>query len=326
MPSSGIRLSSQLLREAMLPEAVSVDTRAVNERLAARLAVTPIPDSVAALRDAYARGELTLPVSPRSPRARTMTIAGPGGEIGLRIFVPDMVRGAYLHFHGGGWKAGTNDMWDSQLELIGREAGLVAVSVDYRLAPEHPLPAAIDDCIAAAHWLIDNAEAEFGASWLAIGGESAGAHLAASTVLRLRETGHGEAFQAVNLMYGCFDLSLTPSMRHGEDTILLNRKGVEILASDFCAGADPCDPKVSPLYADLAGLPPALVSIGTLDPLLDDSLFIYMRWLTAGNEAELAVYPGGVHGFTFLEGELSEEANLAVAQFLQAKQTVAVPA
>lgn len=326
MPDMGVRLSSQLLRDAMRAEAVSADTRAVNERLAARLAATPIPASVTALREAYARGELTLPVSPRSPRARTRAIAGPGGDIGLRIFVPDEVRGAYLHFHGGGWKAGTNDMWDSQLELICREAGLVAVSVDYRLAPEHPYPAAIDDCMAAAHWLIDNAEAEFGARWLAVGGESAGAHLAASVAIRLRDAGQAEAFQAVNLMYGCFDLSLTPSMRQGEDTILLNRQGVEVLASDFCGGADPRDPRVSPLYAKLRDLPPALISIGTLDPLLDDSLFLYTRWLTAGSEAELAVYPGGVHGFTFLEGELSEAANLAVARFLRSKQKVAIPA
>lgn len=320
MPDSGFRLSSKRLRDAMRPEAVSADTHAVNARLAARLAATPMPADLAVLRDAYARGELTLPVSTRSPRARTLTIAGPGGEIGLRILAPEVIHGALLHIHGGGWKAGTNDMWDAQLELVGREAGLAVVSVDYRLAPEHPYPAAMDDCETAARWLIDNVEARFGVSWLAIAGESAGAHLAASTLLRLRDAGQGDAFRAASLMYGCFDLSLTPSMLRGEDTPIINRPGVEALASAFCNGANPRDPRVSPLYADLASLPPALISVGTLDPLLDDSLFLHMRWLAGGNESELALYPGGVHAFNFLEGELAEEANLAAGRFLRSQR------
>jgi acetyl esterase/lipase len=272
------------------------------------------------LREAYANGTLTLPVSPRSPNARAASITGPGGEIGLRMFVPPEVRGAYLHLHGGGWKAGTNDMWDNHLEQLSRETGMAVVSVDYRLAPEHPFPAAIDDCVAAAQWLIERARPEFGADWLAIGGESAGAHLAASTLIRLRDAGQGGAFGAVSLMYGCFDLSLTPSMRRGEGTPILDRKGVEALAAGFCGAADPRDPRVSPLYADLSGLPPALFTVGTLDPLLDDTLFMYMRWLAAGNAAELAVYPGGVHAFNFLEGELAEAANRALIQFIRVAQ------
>lgn len=313
----GIWNGDQPLHDLFGPEAVSDDTHAVNQRLAAKLAAVVPPVDRAAMRDAYSRGELSLPVSPKSPNARSIVIPGPGGEIGLRILVPDSVRGVFLHLHGGGWTAGTNDMWDNYLELIGREAGLVAVSVDYRLAPEHVFPAAVDDCVAAAHWLIANAEKEFGVTWLAIGGESAGAHLAVSTLLRLRDAGQAGAFQAASIMYGAFDLSLTPSMRQGERAMIIDRGRVEALASGFAGKVDLRDPALSPLYADLTDLPPALVSIGTLDPLLDDSLFIHMRWQAAGNESQLAVYPGGVHAFNFLDGVLARDANEHAATFLR---------
>jgi acetyl esterase len=141
-----------------------------------------------------------------------MIISGPRGRIELRVLVPREVRGVFLHLHGGGWILGSNDTWDQQLELFGRAAGMVAVSPNYRLAPEHPAPAAVDDCVAVASWLILHAEKEFGTSWLSIGGESAGSNLAALTLLRLRDLGQGDAFRAASLLFGCFDLSLTPSV------------------------------------------------------------------------------------------------------------------
>ncbi|WP_374469614.1 alpha/beta hydrolase fold domain-containing protein [Phenylobacterium sp.] len=295
--------------------AISAETRAVNDAFASRLASIPPPADRNALRLAYASGDLSLPVGPRSPRARTLAIEGPGGQIGLRILAPPAPVGAYLHIHGGGWTAGRNDMWDSQLELLGAEAGMAAVSVEYRLAPEHPFPAGLEDCVAAARWLAANARSEFGTSWIAIGGESAGAHLAAATLLRLRDAG-SPLFRAANLMYGCFDLSLTPSMRAANQTLVIDRAKVEALVAQFRGAFDVRDPALSPLYADLTGLPPALFSVGTLDPLLDDSLFMHMRWRGAGNASQLAVYPGGVHGFHMLEGQLAREANLSVARFL----------
>lgn len=307
----------QPLRELFLSTAVSADTRAVNSRLAATLAAQPPPTNLVAIREAFARGLAGIPASPKSPRARTTTIPGPGGDIPMRILAPDQVRGAYLHLHGGGWIVGTNDMWDGPLERLGREVGLACISVGYRLAPEHAFPAAVDDCVAAALWLLDHAEEEFGASWLAIGGESAGAHLAVATLLRLREAGRGGSFRAANLLYGMFDLSLTPSVRRANATPVIDRAACEGFVAAFCGKADVRVPSISPLYADLAGLPPALFSAGTLDPLVDDSMFMHMRWQASGNESELAVYPGGVHGFNSLEGTLSEAANLRVSGFLR---------
>ena len=127
-----------------------------------------------------------------------------------------------------------------------------------------------------------------------------------------------DTMPTANLMYGCYDLSLTPSVRRAAGTPIIDRAKVENLVAGFHGGLPVRDPALSPLYADLTDLPPALFSVGTLDPLLDDSLFMHMRWQAAGNPAELAIFPGGVHGFHMLEGDLARAANQGVARFLRA--------
>ena len=313
------KLSPSDLSSLFRPEAISADTRAVHAGLARTLASLTPPADLPALRAAYVEGRLGLPASPRSPRARTLTIPGPGGPIALRILVPEVVKGVYLHFHGGGWMAGGNDTWDGILEGFGREAGMVAVSPDYRLAPEHPFPAAIDDGVAVAEWLLANGEAEFGTGWFSIGGESAGAHIAASTLIRLRDRGRADRFRAANLLFGCFDLSLTPSARRAPpDTVFVTREAMEQFTAAFAGDVDRRDPALSPLYADLRDLPPALFTVGSIDALVDDSLFMHARWQAAGNPAALAVHPGGIHGFNSFDGELAAAANLGMARFLAA--------
>ena len=155
MKTSYLVSPGQTLNQFFGPDAISADTSAVNAELARLLAALQPPADLATLRLEYSQGERGVPASPKSPDAATMTIAGPAGPIELRILVPKVpVRGVYLHIHGGGWMLGSNDTWDQQLELFGREAGMVAVSIDYRLAPEHVFPAAVDDCMAAAVWLV----------------------------------------------------------------------------------------------------------------------------------------------------------------------------
>ena len=304
------------LFDAVRPEMISDETRAINAELVARLAAKPLPTDLSAARASFSSGGSAIPVSPRSPRAELRTVSAPTGDVTLRVIAPDKARGAYLHIHGGGWMFGTADMMDDKLEMLAA-AGLVCVSVDYRLAPEHPYPAAVDDCVAAARWLIEEGRTEFGTSNLTIGGESAGAHLAGLTLLRLREEGQS-VLRAANLMYGYFDLAMTPSARRAEAAPVVNRDALAMMSACFLAGADPHDPSVSPLYADLTGLPPTLFTVGTLDPLLDDSLFMHARWQAAGNAAELALYPGGLHGFTAFEGALSADANARAREFLSA--------
>lgn len=255
-------------------------------------------------------GELT-----HSDLANDATIPGPTADIPIRVFRPETIRGVYLHLHGGGWMLGAANHHDAMTERLAQECEMAVVSVDYRLAPEHPYPAGPDDCEAAALWLVENSESEFGTTHLTIGGESAGAHLAAVTTLRLRDRHGLTPFRAANLAYGMFDLNRTPSVRRwGDRPLILTTPLIEFFVESF--GGDPNDPDVSPLLADLAGLPPALFSVGTLDPLLDDSLFMSRRWLAAGNDMDLAVWPGAIHAFDYFDTAYGRSARDSMHAFL----------
>jgi acetyl esterase len=308
------RLNPALFR----PEAVSAETSSFNLDLAHRVASQPPPANLSEARARFLRGESPIPATPKSPLASNLAIRGRQGvAVGLRIIAPSRPRGVFLHIHGGGWRLGAADMRDEPLEYMAEHVGLACVSVEYRLAPEHPYPAAADDCEAAALWLIEHAKQMFGTTRLIIGGESSGAHLAVVTLLRVRAAGHAHAFCGANLIFGVYDLSLTPSVRRAKATLVTGRSQIEQAVAGFLpAGMDPRDPDVSPLYADLQDLPPALFTVGTLDPLLDDSLFMWARWIAAGNPADIAVYPGGLHGFTTFPSSLAREASRRIEAFL----------
>ncbi|MEQ1890865.1 MAG: alpha/beta hydrolase, partial [Alphaproteobacteria bacterium] len=192
------------------------------------------------------------------------------------------------------------------------------VSVEYRLAPEHPFPAGPDDCEAAAVWLLANAKREFGADRIFIGGESAGGHLAALTVLRMRDRHKYTGFAGANLVFGVFDLGLTPSAANwGGEPLIINTPVMRWFIDHFGVSDKARSPEVSPLYADTSNLPPALFTVGTRDPLRDDSLFMYARWIAGGNRAELAVYPGGAHGFTAFPTQMGAAARARCEAFLR---------
>jgi acetyl esterase/lipase len=212
--------------------------------------------------------------------------------------MPQQVDGVYYHIHGGGWVLGSADAQDPRLEAIANACNLAVVSVEYRLAPEDPYPAGPDDCEAAALWVARNARAEFGTDRLLIGGESAGAHLAVVTLLRLRDKHGARPFGGANLSYGVYDLDGTPSVHGwGERYLILSRPIMQWFGDQYAPADIRKQPDVSPLYADLRGMPHARFAVGTMDPLLDDTLFMHARWLAAGNDASLEVYSGGTHGF-----------------------------
>jgi len=295
------------------------ETRAFNEQLRAQLAALPAAESVPveATRRARYEGRGIFPPPVFLPEARWVEADG----VRVRVVAPSSPRGVYLHFHGGGWTLGAADLQDALFAFIVEQTGLAVASVDYRLAPEHPYPAGADDCETAARWLLDRGAAEIGAaSTFAIGGESAGAHLAVVTLLRLRDR-HGitSAFEAANLFYGAYDLGGTPSRVRFTDALVINGPFMDWCTENFLPGLGTDarrSPDISPLYADLHSLPHALLTVGTLDPLLDDSLFMAARWDAAGNEAELVVYEDGVHGFNAFPIELGRRANEAQAAFL----------
>ena len=255
----------------------------------------PTPERVARQRAAADQRVL------RSEMAVDRQISGPTGPIRLRTFVPDQVDAVFMHIHGGGFVTGSPEMTDLLHEALSKELDLAFVSVDYRLAPEHPYPAGPDDCEAAALWLLEHAEHEFGSARLLIGGESAGAHLAACTLLRMRDRHDAvDRFCGANLVFGIYDLGGTPSQRGvPERPDLLTAELIEYFANLFTPGRSTDqrrDPDISPLYADLHDLPPALFSVGADDHLVDDTLFMAARWELAGNDTELLVYPEGPHG------------------------------
>jgi len=311
------------LRPALFrPDAIAEDTAKLNDALVDLMTGLPEWWKVGAeyTREARRQGLGPFPPAIKSPRARMIIITGrDGNEIPLRIIAADQVRGVYLHIHGGGWVLGAADQQDPMLEHIADNTGLAVVSVEYRLAPEHPYPAGPDDCESAAVWLVNNAKAEFGSDVLSVGGESAGGHLSAVTLLRMRDRYGYTGFRGANLMYGAFDLSMTPSqVAFGNRRLVLRTIDIQQFYNAFLPTiTDRRMPDVSPLYADLKGLCPALFSVGTQDALLDDTLFMHARWVAAGNETELAVYPGGAHGFTLFPNRLADEAAARSEAFLR---------
>ena len=229
---------------------------------------------------------------------------GGGGPAQVRVSMPaGQVRGTYLHIHGGGWTLGAPEQYDLHNQRIAAQTGCRVVSVKYRLAPEHAWPACLDDCLAAARWVL----AEFDGPVL-IGGESAGAHLSALVMLALRDGDQIGRFAGAVLNYGVFDLRMTPSMENWGDRYLILSTPVVAWFRENLQGPPADDSALSPLLANLSGLPPALFQVGTVDPLLDDSLFMSARWQAAGNRAELALYPGGVHAFDMFDLEIARES------------------
>jgi acetyl esterase/lipase len=241
------------------------------------------------------------------------------GDVRVRVLEPEReaAAGIYLHIHGGAWSLGAADLQDPFLWDLVEATGFAAMSVEYRLAPEHPWPAGADDCEEVALRMLER-----GAPRLTIGGESAGAHLAVVTLLRLRDRGVDvrEAFAAANLVFGVFDLAGTPSRRlWGHADPFLPEAGMAVYTDGLLPDAGPeqrRDPLISPLYADLGDLPPALFTVGTRDPLLDDSLFMAARWSAAGNDADLRVWEEAVHGFTAFPTEAARRSRAEQHEFV----------
>ena len=264
-----------------------------------------------------------LVANPRGPPPAVLdsttasTVPGPHGDIPIRVFMPQTVKGVYLHIHGGGWVIGSHEVQDERLQARANATRQVVVTVGYRLAPENPYPMPNDDCEAIAKWLVDNAEKEFGSSKLTIGGESAGAHLVVTTLLRMRDKHGYSDFRAAALQYGVYDCRLTPSARTwGDRRLILTTPLMDWFVHHYAAGQDLTNPDVSPIFADLRDMPPAIFSVGTADTLLDDTLLLAKRWSVAGNEAQLDVYPEACHGFDGFPIPSGQECTARVNSFL----------
>jgi acetyl esterase/lipase len=255
------------------------------------------------------------------------TIPGPGGELPIRVYRPEAAgehAPVLVYFFGGGWVLGTLDTCDAVCRALANRTGCRTVSVGYRLAPEHPFPAAVHDCQAAVTWIAEHA-AELGGDpkRLALAGDSAGGNLAAVTALLSRDRG-GPAVACQVLVYPNTDQRADDaSIRENTDPYFFNATSVDWYWRHYLASAeDGLDPLASPLRAaDLSDLPPALVITAEHDPLRDQGEAYAHRMREAGVAVELTRYPGMVHGFFGMAGTLDagRKALDQVAAYLTAR-------
>jgi acetyl esterase/lipase len=275
-----------------------------------------VPAADPADRVKASREHLLRNLANPAPEGESREIAGRH----CRVFLPENGAGAgvlYLHFHGGGMISGAPEISEASNLAISRRHGIPVISASYRLAPEHPYPAGVDDGVAVARWLLEHgekpvADGGYGARRMIIGGESAGGYMAAAVLLRIRdELGAVDRVAGANLVYGVHDWGRNPShlgLRATDGPDLLTPEGISFFTDAYLPGRTDeqrRDPAVSPAFADLHGLPPALLSVGTSDHLLDDTLLLAARWSAAGGDVELFAGPDLPHGFNGFPCELT---------------------
>jgi acetyl esterase len=295
------------------------ESRAFYAARAASRGTDPQPDprTPEGLREARALEEVrasgTVSATPTSSVVEAFAEIA-GRRVPVRILAPESgtARGVYLDVHGGGFYMGLSARGDARNRSLADDLGIAVVSVDYRLAPEHPWPAAPEDCETAALWLLEEAEERFGTTRLVIGGVSAGATLAMTTLLRLRDRGVSSPFVGAALQFGTYDMSgQTPAGR------LLNG---EFFIQAYAGHVDDrTNPDISPIYGELRGLPPVLLVVGSLDILLEDNLVMAARLSAAGGEVDVRVYPESPHGFTLHPTAIASAALDDIESWLAAR-------
>ena len=262
------------------------------------------------------------PEPPELAEVKPLSIPAPHGAIPARIYTPKNLRKAndaapcLLFFHGGGWVIGDLNSHDVVCRQLAHEGELIVISVDYRLAPEHKFPAAVDDAISAAKWIAANANAlGIDANRLTVGGDSAGGNLAAVVALAARD-GDGPKIAGQVLIYPATDFAMKhPSHREPETSILLTHSVIKWFCDHYLgSSADIDNWKASPARAaTLAGLPPAYVMTAGADPLRDEGDEYAKRLKDAGVAVTYRHFPGQFHGF-FTMGKLLNQANVAASE------------
>ncbi len=237
----------------------------------------------------------------------TRSVIAFGKRISIRILrPPGKVRGVHLDIHGGGWCAGNAQMNDRPNSALAAACNVAVVSIEYGRAPERSIRELIDQCEAAAAWLSENASREFRTDRLTIGGDSAGAHLALCVLLR-----RPRRFRAALLYYGCYDLAGSKGVRNAPRRTLIFHAPTMLtclrLLTRGMSDEERRAGDISPLFADLKGLPPALLITGTEDPLHTDSVQLYARWRAAGADTRLLEVPDAPHAFNRLHIEVARK-------------------
>jgi acetyl esterase len=276
---------------------------------------------------ARAAMRLRMPGMAETPvgRIENRTIPGPANPIAVRIYSPLEHNAPTLpglvFFHGGGFVIGDLDTHDDLCRVLANESGCRVVSVDYRLAPEHPFPAALDDAVAATAWVCAHAT-DLGAAAgpVVIGGESAGGNLAAVTCLQARSDPR-IAIRYQVLLQPVVDFALTfPSIAMKETECLVPREDLAWYYETYAGAAhDMKDSRLSPLYAtDVSRLPPALIIAAEYDTLRDEAGAYAERLQAASVPARCSCYPGMIHGFLQMGGLVPDDAQAAISEIARA--------
>jgi acetyl esterase len=249
-------------------------------------------------------------------KVSNLAFTGPGGEVPLRVYSPIAATAEALptlvYFHGGGFVIGNLDTHDGLCRILANEAGLRVIAVDYRLAPEHKYPAAVDDAFAALVYIEANAsELGVDANRLAVGGDSAGGALAAVVTQMAKEKG-GPRVAYQLLLFPVTQIGgETDSLRDYAEGYFLERVGLEwFYAAYLPEGADKNDPRISPLAAaSFEGLPPAYLMTASCDPLHDEGIRYGTALACAGVDVTVADHAGLVHDFIYLQAVLPQAAD-----------------
>ena len=277
-------------------------------------------------REFYLQGRVANPDPPDMKSVQPLAIPSPPGSIAgsipARIYTPLKLRQTaglapcLVFFHGGGWVIGDLDTHDVVCRKLAVEGELIVISVDYRLAPEHKFPAAVDDAINATTWISANAkQLGIDAARLTVGGDSAGGNLAAVVALAAREA-NGPAIAGQLLVYPATDFAMShPSHREPETSLLLTHSVIRWFRDHYLnEAADGENWRASPARArTLAGLPPAFVLTAGADPLRDEGDEYALRLKQAGVAVTHRTFPGQFHGF-FTMGKYLQQANVAAGE------------
>ncbi len=267
-------------------------------------------DDYHAIRSAYAGTTIRYRHDPPAPvTVSGHTFAGPGGPVPLRRYLPAAAAAheplpCLVFLHGGGWVVGDLETHDHICRYLAAGAGICVLAVDYRLAPEHPFPAAFDDCLAAVHWIANNAASlAVDPHRLAVGGDSAGGNLAAAVALALQDDG-GPTVALQLLIYPATDMTAdNDSLRENGEGFLLTRAAMERFTDWYVPNpAQRSDPRASPQFGAHAGLPRAFIRTAEFDPLRDEACTYAETLKAAGVAVDYACYAGMLHGFARMGG------------------------
>jgi len=284
------------------------------------LAANPLPDELSPDLVELARGSFDLPVNRAIARVRDEVVAA----VPCRLYEHEQApTGLVVYFHGGGWCIGSVALMDNVARELAHATGAAVISVGYRLAPEDPYPAGLDDCEAVTRWALEHSSA-FGVEpdRVVVAGESAGGNLAAAVCLRLRDAGAGLRPAGQVLIYPVLDAegSDHASRKEFSHLVVSDEQG-RWFWSSYCAGRDlGDDPYAVPLRAArLADLPPALVVLGGCDRLRDEGRAYARRLAAAGVDTEEVCYAGQPHGFVNFDLPASKEAMALIGRWAQAR-------